>query len=569
MAGEEDNTLRFVSGDTRLIVQTVGSEIRVTVDSPHPFEGPVVRAIGDLQTALLAGSEFLGPGDVSSSEIDVISPDSDRFSPPTTRLTLPLMVFHVKKPEQFGEHEIPVETFIAMTWEETALPDRSTGARPTFDVPNRIDIVNDMRMSLRGHEKILAVISVGEGGMGDAVHWFLNRRELPGIPPAPRSPEAQNALTLAAFHGPLPGDDGVSWGYGVEPDFPRQPYDSIAATVWRLSGQLPALRGQPVYGGSPIQNHAYYFLTGRPLELVDLMRNRVESIMAEMRPDGSFLYLTRFPDVETSEPSPGYCARRTLEMMEYARLTGNRRAFQQVERSLEFMTRFSVPRGGRFWEAPLHTPDLLTAAHLVTLHVRAFEFSRDEKHLERARYWALTGVPFVYLRDERPHMLYATVPMFGASERENPVWFGTSQPWCGCVYAYSIALLGKYDKSIDWRKIARGILHAAEAVQWESDPAIGCLPDGFSLEAQEPVSWKVNPAPLAALRWLLDSSHDGCTVIHDRSIRVVSPFPAKLTRDGVVVEGAPEGVAFQLLVNGSQIINVQGNKEGRNFVPIK
>jgi hypothetical protein len=166
-------------------------------------------------------------------------------------------------------------------------------------------------------------------------------------------------------------------------------------------------------------------------------------------------------------------------------------------------------------------------------------------------------------------MLYSAVPMFGASERENPVWFGTSQPWCGCVYAYSIALLGKYDKSIEWLKIARGILLAVETVQFESGPAIGCIPDGFSLETQESVSWKVNPAPLAALRWLLDTSHDGCTVIHDRNIRVVSPFPTKLTRDGVVVEGAPQGMNFQLLVNGSQVINVQGNKEGRNFVPIK
>jgi len=578
VAGEEDNTLRFVSGETRLTVQTVGSEIRVTIDDPRHFEGPVLRMTGDLQTALLAGSEFLGPGDVSSSEIDVILPDSDRFSPPSTRLTMPLMVFHVKKTEQFGEHEIPVETFIAMTWDGAVLSGRNTGAvlsgrstgiRPTFDVPNRIDMADDMRMSLHGRENIFAVISVNEGNMGDAVRWFLNRRELPDIPPAPRSPEAQNALTLAAFRGPLLGDDGVSWGYGAEPDFPRQPYDSIAATVWRLSGQLPVLIAPPVYGGSPIQNHAYSFLTGRPMELVDLMRDRAESVMAEMRPDGSFLYLTRFPDVETSEPSPGYCARKTLEMMEYARLTGNRRVFQQIERSLEFMTRFSIPRGGRFWETPLHTPDLLTAAHLVALHVRAFEFSRDEKHLEQAQYWALMGLPFVYLRDEHPNMLYATVPMFGASERENPVWLGTSQPWCGCVYAYSIALLGEYDKSVDWRKIARGILHAAEALQWESGPSIGCLPDGFSLETQEPVSWNVNPAPLASLRWLLDSLHDGCAVIHGRSIRVVSPFPAKLTRDGVVVEGAPEGMTFQLLINGSQVVNVQGNKEGRNFVPIK
>ena len=565
LAREDDNTLRFVSEDIRLTVQTDGSEIRVEIDGQH-FEGPVVRAMGNAESALFPGCEFPGPGDVSSSDVTVHSQYANRFSPNLSWLTMPLMAFHLKNPERFGEREIPVNTIITMTWD-----DAETQPQPTFDVPNRLDGVNDMRMSLRGrgNGKTEAVIQINEGVMSDAIRQHLQRRELPDIPPAPRLPEDQNALTLAAFQGPLAGSDGAAWGYCAEPDWPRQPYDSIAATVWRLSGQLPAVTGNPVNGGSPIPNDAYYFLTGQSLDLVDLMRERTERIMAEMRPDGSFLFATRFPDFEAGEPSAGYSARRTLEMMAYARLTGDRRAFEQVERSLEFMTQFRIPRGGRFWEAPLQTPDLLTAAQMVVLHVWAYEFSRNEKYLEQAQHWALMGMPFVYLRDECPHMLYATVPMFGASERENPVWFGTSQPWCGCVYACGVTLLGQYDTSIDWLKIARGILHSAEALQFESGPYIGCIPDGFSLVTQESVSWKVNPTPLAALRWLLDTGHEGCAVIHDRNIRVVSPFPAKLTRDGVVVEGAPEGVSYQLLINGSQVIDVQGNKNGRNFVPIK
>ena len=562
LAGANNNTLRFVSGDTHLAIQTVGSEIRVTIDDPQNYEGPVVRTIGDMQAALLPGCEFLGPGDTASTTVDVNSLYADRFAPPLSRLTMPLMVFDINKTERFGEHEIPVETFVAVTWD-------GAETQPTFDVPNSIDVVNDMRMSLRDHGKTQTVIAVGEGGMSDAIRWFLKHRELPDIPPAPRTPEVQNTLTLAAFRGPLLGSVGTSWGYCAEPNSPRQPYDAIASTVWRLSGQVPVMTDRPVVGGSPIPNDAYYFLTGRTLDLVDQMQERTESIIAEMRPDGSFLFTTRFPDIEANEPSVGYSARKTLEMMHYVRLTGDSEVFQQVERSLEFMTPFRIPRGGRYWEAPLHTPDLLTAAHLVMLNVRAFEFSRDVKYLEQAQHWALMGIPFVYLRDEHPNMLYATVPMFGASERENPVWFGTSQPWCGCVYAYAIVLLGKYDPNFDWLKIARGILHSAESLQFDSGPYIGCLPDGFSLETQSPVSWKVNPSPLAALRWLLDTSHDGCAMIRDRNLHVVSPFPVKFTRDGVVVEGAPEGIRYQILVNGSQAIDAQGNKDGRNLVTIK
>jgi len=562
LAREDDNTLCFVSEDIRLVVQTVGNEIRVEIDGPQHCEGPVVRAIGNVESALFPGCEFLCQDDASSSDRDVGSPDSNRFAPPTVWLTIPLMAFHINHPEQFGEREIPVNTIIALTWDNAE-------TQPTFDIPNRVDNVSDMRMSLMNTEKIEAIIHINEGVMSDAIRWYLNRRELPDIPPALRSPEAQHALTLAAFRGPLQGADGASWGYCVEPDWPRRPYDSIAATVWRLSGQLPAVSDGSVNGGSPLQNDVYYFLTGQSLDLVDRMRDRTERIIAEMHPDGSFLFPTRFPDFETSEPSVGYSTRRTLEMMAFARLTGDRRVFGLVEQSLDYMARFRVPRGGRFWETPLRTPDLLTAAQNVILYVWAYEFSRDEKHLKQAQHWALMGMPFVYLRDERPNMLYATVPMFGASERENPVWFGTTQPWCGCVYAYGIALLGRYDKSIDWPKIARGILHSAEALQFTSGPSIGCIPDGFSLTTQEPISWKVNPAPLAALRWLLDTGYDGCTVVHDRNIHVVSPFPAKLARDGVIVEGAPEGVSYQLLINGSQVIDAYGNKEGRDFVPIK
>ncbi len=561
-AREENNTLVFVAEEMRLVIKTADMEIHVEIEGQRNFEGPVVRAIGGMRTALFAGCEFLCAGDTSSSKIDVDRLYANRFSPHSNWLTMPLMVFDLKTRERFGEHEIPVDSFIAMTWE-------GEETQPTFDIPNHLDVVNDMRMSVRSDEKTHAVIVLGEGGINDAVRWYLKRRHLPAIPPAPRSPEEQNALSLTAFRGPLAGTDGASWGYCAEPDHARRPYDSIAATVWRLSGQLPTMIESPVNGGSPIQDDSYYFLTGRSLELVDLMRERTERIVAEMRPDGSFLFPTRFPDVEATVPSVGYSARRTLEMMAYARMTGDRRIFQLVEKSLEYMTRFRIPQGGRFWESPLHTPDLLAAAHMVIVHVWAYEFSGEVKYLERAQYWALMGLPFVYLRNERPHMLYATVPMYGASERENPVWFGISQPWCGCVYAYGITLLGKYDPNFDWQKIARGILHAAESLQFQSGPYVGCIPDGFSLETQEPISWKVNPAPLAALRWLLDTSHDGCVVIHDRNIRVVSPFPAKLVRDGVLVEGAPEGMSFQILINGSQVVDVQGTREGRNFVPIK
>jgi len=561
-ARANDNALTFASPETQIVIRTVGTEIHLEIKNRQHFEGPVVRAIGNLRGGLLSGCELLDGNNVSNSEIDINPVYVNRFEPPSVWLTMPLMAIAVQTPEKLGEYESTVDQLIALSWDDT-------GTQPTFAVPNDLDVVNDMRMSLRADEKIHATIYLCEGGISDAVLWYLRQNALPDVPELPRSAEEQKALTLAAFRGPLLGSDGMSWGYCAEPEWPRQPYDSVASTIWSLSGQLPTLADTRVSGGSAIPNETYYFLSGQALDLVDMQRERNERIIAEMRADNSFLFPTRFPDFELNEPSAGYCARRTLDMIAYARLTGDRRTFQHVARSIEYMKRFHTPRGGYYWESPQHTPDLLTAAHMVLLHVWAYEFSGDDRYIERARYWALMGVPFVYLRDQAPHMLYATVPMYGASEREKPVWFGTSQPWCGCVYAYAITMLSPYDQTVDWRKIARGILHHAESVQFANGPYIGCLPDGFSLDTQQAVSWKVNPAVIASLRQLLDHSYHSYVVVHDRNIWVASPFPVKLTRDGVIVEGSPEGLNYQILINGSQVLDIFGGKTHRDFVPLK
>ena len=561
LAVAEGNMLLFHSGESHTVVQTVGNEIRVSIESDQPFEGPVVRAIGYMQGALLSGCEYLGPNDVSSSTIDVNALYANRFEPPLTWLTLPLAAMAVTNVGQLGEHEIPINCVIAMAWDDPEI-------QPTFDMVNHLDVVDDMRLSLRSDSKVSAVIYVAEGSLVDGIEWFLKRWTLPKIPERLRTQEEQDALTLRAFREALAGNDGASWGFCAEPDWERRPYDAIASIIWRLSGRIPSVPDQYVEGGSAIPNETIHFLTGRPLDLAERKRERVDVIIREMRPDGSFLVPTRFPDVETTAPSVGYCARRTLELMDFARLTGDRRIFQFAEKGISFLERFRIPRGGYFGETPLHTPDLLSAAHLVILHVWAYEFSANGKYLDRARYWALMGIPFVYLREEKPHMPYATVPMYGASDRESPVWFGTSQPWCGCVYAYGLALLAKHDRSIDWRTISRGILHHAESLQFTDGPYAGCIPDGFSLETQEPISWKVNPAVLASLRSQLDFSYNSHVVVRERNIHVTSPFPVELTRDGIFVEGAPEGLDYQLLINGTQVLDIQSHK-GRDFVPLK
>ena len=53
----------------------------------------------------------------------------------------------------------------------------------------------------------------------------------------------------------------------------------------------------------------------------------------------------------------------------------------------------TVPRGAQTWEVPLHTPDILASAHLVSAYTLGYELSGDPALLDRAKYWAWTGVP--------------------------------------------------------------------------------------------------------------------------------------------------------------------------------
>jgi hypothetical protein len=105
-------------------------------------------------------------------------------------------------------------------------------------------------------------------------------------------------------------------------------------------------------------------------------------------------------------------------------------------------------------------------------------------------------------------------------------------------------------------------------MQFDAGPYIGCIPDGYSFETQEPISWKVNPAALVSLRRLLDTSHDNFSIAADRNIRVASPFPIRFNRDGVILDNVPFGVNYQILINGSQVMNLQGSG-ARDVIPLK
>jgi hypothetical protein len=255
-------------------------------------------------------------------------------------------------------------------------------------------------------------------------------------------------------------------------------------------------------------------------------------------------------------------------MLEYARITGDQRAIDAAVKTLDYMKRFRTPRGAQVWEIPLHTPDVLASAYLVWAYVRGYELTGNPSYLAEARRWALSGVPFVYLWERYPVMLYATPPVLGATNWQAPVWIGLPVQWCGLVYAYSLTMLAPHDKTLDWNHLARGILVAGEQMQFPLEDAeyAGLLPDSFALANQERRPWRINPCALVSLRLVLDGKLDFLSVAADGQHRVASPFPVRLEGGEARIQ-AKRDVRYQILVDGRQIIDVTSN--GTDVVPLK
>ncbi|MGL4594005.1 MAG: hypothetical protein ACRCUY_04660 [Thermoguttaceae bacterium] len=521
---------------------TLASEI---IETENLLEGPVIRLFGTMQSGLLSGVEFLGPGDTSSSIIDLAPPHNERSRPDRQWITMPLAVIGTEKGN------------IMMTWKDMTL-------QPTFSSPNRFDFADDHRMSLCGSsiETTIDVFLLSQNNRTEtaalaALQYFVSENEFPEPPPPPRDSESQKKLSLSALQGPLQGEDGMSWGYAVQSDWPRKPFADDLSTLARLISIAP----KPmtiVSGGSDISNDAIYFLSNRVLEWKEERSKSVQSLLSVFNPDGSFTQRTRFTQFESASTSFGYTAVRALEIMEYVRFTGDRGLFEEVKKSLQFLSNCEIPSGGFYRNTPYHTPDLLTAAHIVWLSVWAFEFSGDESYLDLAKRFAHLGLPFVYQWTDSKIMLYVTVPKLGGTERQLPRWFGISQTRVGLIYAYSLNLLAKHDKTLSWKRVATGILHSIESMQYSTGPDAGCIPDIFVLQTQEHASWQINPCALVSLRMAIEGKVDSLFVLQDGDDRYTSPFPIRIKSGKLEAVEVPSNQPFQILKNGNRVTTRTG-----------
>ncbi|MCH7559620.1 MAG: hypothetical protein IIB56_19515, partial [Planctomycetes bacterium] len=201
----------------------------------------------------------------------------------------------------------------------------------------------------------------------------------------------------------------------------------------------------------------------------------------------------------------GLSGRDMVRILEGATLSGDKGLISKALKLLDKQTVLyadTVPRGAQTWEIPLHTPDILASAYMVKAYTLGYIICGEEKYLEQARYWAWTGVPFVYLYPPTSATVgpYSTIAVLGATNWRAPLWLGLPVQWCGLVYCSALQMLSECDTKGPWGKIAKGITTAGLQMSWPltDEERQGLLPDFFDLKTQIGAGPAINPGTVQA-----------------------------------------------------------------------
>ncbi len=483
--------------------------------------------------AMLAGLEYLCD-EPSSSKTDITTPAHLRRIPDPVKVTFPLMAITE------GGY------YLGLVWE----PSEKTN--PLFDSPDRLmgaqahllavtgpavgpsrfenDPAAYQSVGVTAHDALetTCTIIAGQGRtVVPAVKHYVQMRGLPDVPVVEGG--FDGVVTLLS-QGWLASDirSGGLFRHAVWHDLftPGQAADAAMFMDW-LSTSLPQddplaqnlrqARDQTL--GEIPMNQAYTSSVshvrfpsatlrfGKCDLLIKDSHNRALNALNAYTADGVQVYQpgdTDFAATHFADHANGYGAQNLVRILEGALVSMEPNLVQEALALLDQQTVLydnTVPRGAQTWEIPLHTPDILASAHLVKAYVYGHILSGRNDHLDQARYWAWTGVPFVYLGDptDKPVGRYATIPVLGATHWVGS-WFGRPVQWCGLVYASALHLLSEYDTKGPWQHIAKGITASGLQQCWPTeDPSRqGLLPDFFHLRSQIPDGPAINPGTVQA-----------------------------------------------------------------------
>jgi hypothetical protein len=495
---------------------------------------PGLGTFGERKTqGLFAGLEYLDD-EPSSSEADITTREHVRRVPDPIKITFPLMaVTHGGR-------------YLGLIWEPSDL------TAPVFDSPDRTynsaahvmaltaPAVGDKRFenaplahtpfTLKANQPMTVRATI-IGGRADSIVSAVQKYvEIRGLPPVPEVAGGFDAAVTLLSHGWLdsainegglfrhavwgesfkaaPAGDAIMYmdwlaNHTTNPDLAKRLIQARDLAVTKMP------HGQPYASTvSHTNTPAAPFVFGGIYPYVERRRADAESLLAGFDEQGIKLYRPRDVDygkTHFARHANGHAAPDLASILDAATLSADPALIEKGLALLDKQTLLyanSVPRGAQVWEVPLHTPDILASAHLVRAYTLGYMISRKPAYLEQARYWAWTGVPFIYLANPTKGEVgpYATIAVLGGTNWKAPVWFGQPVQWCGLVYGSALHLLSQYDTQGPWATLAKGITAAGLQMTWPTSDKKrqGLLPDYFLLRPQISEGPAINPGTVGA-----------------------------------------------------------------------
>ena len=483
----------------------------------------------NLDEAILPGLEWLVSGERSSSTLDAYPPYNLRFAPHPLKITAPIMAINYDgitaglfwDPYQKwdGTYSHPAIEFAAPNWLEGQKNHKLSLMLPS--IPNFISenhsratdpypLQAGKTVSVQGQFYALKGLSAL-----DAFDYYFRIHGQPALQPPARPLDEEVELCRDGFEtvwseSAKGWQHAVGWDYSPYPGFAFLQYLDAAMTTdpavkTNLKNRVNAVvkkiirnsgeRGLTSRAGTHIAGWQLPFYVGHLGGAINGIKSQANGILNAQHDNGGWPFAGD-PTLGTAgQYELGTCAQKTFLLLYAYQLTGDSRYWQGAQKALHFLQTFKVPRGAQTWEVPLHTPDILAAAHAIRAFATAYRISENETYLDQARYWARAGLPFIYFwsEPEIETMPFATIPVLGATHYTYP-WFGKPVQWCGLVYSHALFELASVDPQPDfWQRLARGITRSAMFMQRTEGEYKGTYPDAWNLFINAPQPVYINP----------------------------------------------------------------------------
>jgi len=550
-------TLRFTPDAHSPRIQ-VRSELVAPRDADLlAFCGPTVlagdRAYGAKKDfAIFPGLEYLEGDEASSSERDLAPPLNDRRVPAVHKIAAPLMgvqgdgalvalLWNANRewaagerhaaarflaPELDGGREYIHMSLFAPSVGAYVKENEYEAAEHPYPIKKGETLTLDMRLVLDHKARYAGDRIVHGPHKGGLVleamqHWF-DVYGLPEPSPQPRPWDQERALCRDAYLNAVWHEEAQGWSHCHGWD----PMECVGFIV-PLMLDLRAGVGEPdrseiqrridVTLERSFEKHGKHYLwTGACCHTVlaelpflygylgesmrDFKRSARDTFSA--REHGRWVWRTSDPKRAALGVQGGHtlgqAASASYRMLRAARMTGDTILAVQAFEAMQQMEQYEVPRGAQMWECPLYQPDILAAAYAIRAYCEAYRLTGEERYLDHARYWARTGLPFIYMWDLEgyPTMRGNVISVIGSTFYTHS-WLGLPVVWCGLVYAYALQDLAEVQGAgaqgaFDWPRIAQMVTTSAMWQQYTEGPSKGTYPDSWNMVKNKP-----NPADIS------------------------------------------------------------------------